>query len=270
MSLHPDWLTPDWPAPPGVRAVCTTRAGGISQPPFDTFNLGDHVGDHRDAVGHNRALLADALDAWPRFVRQVHATTSVRLHASARNDPAPCADASWTDAPGVACVMLVADCVPVLLTTGDGCRVAAAHAGWRGLSAGVLEQSLQSFVPPALAGKSLQATDVIAWIGPCIGQAAFEVGDEVRTAFVQHDPAAASCFQAAPDRPAAERKWLADLAALCRQRLQAAGITRVHGNDGSGAWCTFSNPSQFFSHRRDAARLGSSGRFAACIWRERC
>jgi YfiH family protein len=155
---------------------------------------------------------------------------------------------------GIACTVMVADCLPVLFTDGRGRRVAAAHAGWRGLAAGVLEEAVGAFGPEAAA------EDLMAWLGPCIGSEAFEVGDEVRAAFEAAAPDAARCFK--PGR--APGKWLADLPALARRRLQAAGVSQLHGNDGSPAWCTVNNPLRFFSHRRDRV----SGRFAACIWRD--
>lgn len=250
--MHPDWLIPRWPAPARVRAVCTTRAGGRSLPPYDSLNLGDHVGDDPLAVGANRAVLAQALQARPVFLQQVHGRGVVALDAHTAHGTE--ADACLTRAPGVACTVMVADCLPLLYTDARGSFVAAAHAGWRGLAGaggvGVLE---------ALhAALGVQAQEIMVWLGPCIGPQAFEVGSEVRAAFEAHDRQAAACFRAAPG----PGKWLADLPALARQRLAALGVTRVYGNDGSTAWCTVANPSRFFSHRRDRI----SGRFAACVW----
>jgi hypothetical protein len=235
-----------------VRAVCTTRAGGRSLPPYDSLNLGDHVGDDPLAVGANRAVLAQALQARPVFLQQVHGRGVVALDAHTAHGTE--ADACLTRAPGVACTVMVADCLPLLYTDARGSFVAAAHAGWRGLAGaggvGVLE---------ALhAALGVQAQEIMVWLGPCIGPQAFEVGSEVRAAFEAHDRQAAACFRAAPG----PGKWLADLPALARQRLAALGVTRVYGNDGSTAWCTVANPSRFFSHRRDRI----SGRFAACVW----
>ncbi len=247
-----DWLVPDWPAPPGVRAVCTTRTGGVSRPPYDSFNLGDHVGDAPDAVAANRRALARALGARPVFLQQVHGTAAVALDALTPDGTV--ADACWTTDAGVACTIMVADCLPVLLASADGHAVAAAHAGWRGLAGGVIEGALA-----ALAHASgTSAGTARVWLGPCIGPQAFEVGDEVREVFVAHDPAAAAMFM-----PRTPGKWLADLAGLARQRLAHAGVSVVHGNDGTPPWCTVGEASRFFSHRRDRV----SGRLAACIWR---
>jgi hypothetical protein len=248
-------FTPAWPAPAGVRALCTTREGGVSHAPFDSFNLGDHVRDDPRAVATNRAALSGlTAPARPVFLQQVHGTVVVRLDADTPDGTV--ADAALVSTPGLAATIMVADCLPVLLAHGSGRAVAAAHAGWRGLAGGVLEAAVQALRAAVGPG------EVIAWLGPAIGPTAFEVGDEVRTAFVAADPAAQAHFRA-HDTPG---KWWADLPALARQRLAAAGVHSVHGNDSSTAWCTVSQPSRFFSHRRDAARLGSSGRFAAAVW----
>ena len=280
-----DWLQPEWPAPAHVHALCTTRAGGVSAAPFNSLNLGDHVHDDPAAVRANRTVLGQALaargtPARPVFLRQVHGTG---VHALERGTPDGTeADACTASAPGVACTIMVADCLPVLFTDVRGTLVAAAHAGWRGLAGqnghGVLEAVLECFRAPGPCHPSqnatkiiaqshefvVQAHDVMAWLGPCIGPAAFEVGPEVRSAFCDHDPAAQAHFTAVPGG-----KFLADLAGLARQRLQALGVRSIHGNDGSPAWCTVSQPSRFFSHRRDTATLGGSGRFAACVWLDR-
>ena len=250
--MHPDWIVPKWPAPAGVRSVCTTRAGGRSQPPYDSLNLGDHVGDDPLAVGANRALLAQAIQARPVFLQQVHGSGVAVLDAHTLHGTQ--ADACLTRERGVACTIMVADCLPLLFTDTQGSFVAAAHAGWRGLAGqggvGVLEA--------LSAALGADAGDVMVWLGPCIGPQAFEVGPEVKAAFEVHDPQAAACF-----RPAtAPGKWLADLPALARLRLAALGIRQVYGNDGSPSWCTVANRSRFFSHRRDRV----SGRLAACIW----
>jgi polyphenol oxidase len=262
-----DILTPDWPAPAHVRALCTTRAGGVSQPPYDSLNLGDHVGDSPQAVAANRAAFAKRLNAGqdaglsvrPVFLNQVHGTQVVNLNATTPD--ATVADACTSTQRGLACTIMVADCLPVLLTDEAGSRVAAAHAGWRGLADhaghGVLESVFESFMAEAQSKSAQEAIKIIAWLGPCIGPGAFEVGPEVRTAFVSHEAQAADCFKAL-----ASGKWLCDLQGLARQRLQALGITQVYGNDGSSPWCTVGNPSRFFSHRRDRI----SGRMAACIW----
>ncbi|GAB3480150.1 peptidoglycan editing factor PgeF [Polaromonas eurypsychrophila] len=267
--MNPDWLTPDWPAPPGVRAVLTTRHGGVSVAPWDSLNLGDHVGDVPAQVAANRALLAQVTGAKPVFLQQVHGSAVLPLDGQTPHGLQ--ADAAITSQRGVACTIMVADCLPVLFTHTEGGSVAAAHAGWRGLAGrqgdGVLEQAFERFRALAHKGRAPAAINTIAWLGPCIGPTAFEVGAEVRAAFVDNDPGAAACFTAA-----APGKYLADLAGLARLRLQALGITQIFGNDGSASWCTVGNASRFFSHRRDAGVRGNgrktTGRMAACIWLE--
>ncbi len=239
-------FTPDWPAPPGVRALMTTRQGGTSPPPWDSLNLGVAVGDDPARVSANRALLGTLLPQPPRWLRQVHGRAVVHADAVRAHAP-PEADAAWTATAGVVCCVQVADCLPVLLSTRDGSAVGAAHAGWRGLAGGVIEAAVAAMPAPAAA--------VIAWLGPAIGPAHFEVGGEVRAAFVGHDPDSAADF-----RSHGPGKWLADLFALARRRLRAAGVEAMHG----GGLCTVSDPARFFSHRRD--RPG--GRMAALVWIE--
>ncbi len=263
MQLPPsvDWLVPQWPAPPRVRAICTTRTGGISVSPWDSLNLGTHVGDDPAAVQHNRALLQSALGVRPVFMEQVHGSQVQPITPGTADGCV--ADAAVTQAPGLACTVMVADCLPVLLCDTEGQQVAALHAGWRGLvgqgDVGVLEAYFKSFSALAPVKHAQAAIKIIAWLGPCIGPDAFEVGDEVRTAFLAHAAQAADCFQ-----PLGDGKWLADLAGLARQRLNAIGVTDIYGNDSSAPWCTVANPLRFFSHRRDRV----SGRQAACIWLE--
>lgn len=260
-SPHPDWIVPAWPAPANVQALCTTRQGGVSLSPYDSLNLGLHVADDAAHVYTNRQRLADAVGGRPVFLNQVHGSHCLPLSASTADGAV--ADACAATAPGVVCTIMVADCLPVLLAAADGSQVAAAHAGWRGLVGeaghGVLEATMESFRPLAPVKYARAAPEIIAWLGPCIGPDAFEVGAEVRDAFMAALPAAAECF-----KPLAGGKWLANLPALARQRLQAAGVHSIWGNDGSAAWCTVSNPLRFFSHRRDRV----SGRQAACIWLE--
>ena len=268
MQLHPEWLVPQWPASPQVRAVFTTRAGGVSRAPFDSLNLGRPCGDDMAAVDTNRRRVAEAIGHAPVFMGQVHGVDSVELPQAA---PAAAgrpieADACVTSTPGVVCAVRVADCLPVLLTDESGRVVAAAHAGWRGLAAGVLERNVQHFEMqlarrPGAPEPGAVAARTIAWLGPCIGPRAFEVGPEVRQVFLDRDEQAARHFEPRPGG-----KWMADLAALGRMRLQALGIARIFGNDSSPGWCTSGNPSRFFSHRRDSIALGGSGRMAACIW----
>ncbi len=270
--MHADWLRPDWPAPAHVHAVCTTRAGGVSQGVYASLNLGDHVGDVAAAVAANRVRLAQAIRARPVFMQQVHGWQVAALSAAANTEQASAAplvaDACLGSDAGVACTIMVADCLPVLFTNRAGRAVAAAHAGWRGLAGdaaargtGVLERTvaaLRTAVGAGIADGEDDADGVLAWLGPCIGPQAFEVGDEVRAVFVAGDAAAAALF--VPHSPG---KWLADLPGLARQRLATLGVSAVYGNDGSTPWCTVANPSRFFSHRRDRV----SGRFAACIWK---
>ncbi len=236
-------IVPDWPAPPNVRALVSTRAGGASSPPWDSFNLGEHVGDSPAAVAANRARLRELLPGEPVWLSQVHG------NAVADADTAtgvPVADAAVARTPGRVCAVLTADCLPVLFCDDAGTVVAAAHAGWRGLAAGVLEATV--------ARMGVPGHRVLAWLGPAIGPAAFEVGDEVRAAFVDGDGAAAQCFA----RGARSGKWMADLFGLARRRLASAGVDRVHG----GGSCTYAESARFYSYRRD----GVTGRFASLVW----
>jgi YfiH family protein len=250
-AVAPGWLLPQWPAPAGVHALCSTREGGVSEGRYRGLNLGTHVGDDPSSVQINRNRFAERLAARPVFLEQVHGTQVLPIEAATEDGAA--ADACTTSERGLACTIMVADCLPVLFTDRAGRRIAAAHAGWRGLAAGVLERTVEAFDEEGGAG------NVMAWLGPCIGPDAFEVGDEVLAAFEAAAPQARDCFRPG-DRPG---KWMADLAALARQRLAASGVQSLHGNDGTDAWCTVHNPLLFFSHRRD----GVSGRFAASIWR---
>jgi polyphenol oxidase len=242
-------LRPDWPSPAG--AVCSTRDGGVSPAPWASMNLGAAVGDDPLNVAVNRARFAGLLDgARPAWLRQVHGTRVLRLRAADLDAPLPDADASWTDEPGIACTVQVADCLPVLLATRDGRGVAAAHAGWRGLAAGVLEHTMAALCD----GTGASPEDLVAWLGPCIGPSAFEVGADVREAF----EADAEHLVYSP-RPDGAARWRADLPALARARLMRAGVGHLSG----GGWCTVSEGSRFFSYRRD----GVTGRFAAAVWR---
>ncbi|WP_297528071.1 peptidoglycan editing factor PgeF [Thiohalobacter sp.] len=239
------WIEPDWPAPPGVRALSTLRSGGVSRGPFAEFNLADHVDDDPAAVAANRALLrrAAGLPAEPCWLLQVHGRGVIPAGEGPAAGPA---DGSWTDRPGRVCVVLTADCLPVLLARRDGSAVAALHAGWRGLAAGVLEAGVA-----ALGG----GAGLVAWLGPAIGPDHFEVGPEVRDAFLAADAGAAAAF-----RPAARPgHLLADLYLLARQRLARAGVGSVHG----GGECTFADAKRFYSYRRD----GVTGRMATLVWR---
>ena len=241
MAVPSDWMVPDWPAPPSVRALFTSRSGGVSVAPFDSFNLGDHVRDEPVAVAHNRAQLAQAVGQRPVFLQQVHGTAVAVLDANTPDGTV--ADACLSTVPGVVCTIMVADCLPVLFAHASGAVVAAVQA-----------------TDPAATPASV-AQHTLAWLGPCIGPEAFEVGPEVREAFVAQQPAAHRAFV-----PVGGGKFLANLPALARGRLAAMGVTQMAGNDGTADWCTATQTSRFFSHRRDAARLGSTGRMAACIW----
>lgn len=237
-------LTAGWPAPARVRTLVTTRDGGVSLAPYASLNLGQHVGDDPAAVAENRARLRACLPAEPFWLNQVHGIGVQEACADAPDVP-PDADAGFTRQPGVVCAVMTADCLPVLLTDRSGSVVAAAHAGWRGLCNGIIEATIARMAVPA--------NDILAWLGPAIGPDAFEVGPEVRTAFMAHDPTAASAFAAIPDG-----KYLADIYLLARQRLNACGVTEVHGGDA----CTVTERERYFSYRRD----GRTGRMASLIW----
>jgi len=243
-----DWLNhaikPDWHPHPRVRALVTTRLGGASAVPFDSLNLGDHVGDAPDAVARNRQLVRGALPAAPLWLNQVHGTAVAEAATAADGVEA---DASVIFGPGRVCAIMTADCLPVLLARQDGEGVGAAHAGWRGLCNGVLEATVAR-----LGG----GAGLSAWLGPAIGPAAFEVGEEVREAFMRHDAAAALAFQ--PGR--LPGKWWADIYLLARQRLTAAGIAQVSG----GGFCTVTDAARFYSYRRER----ETGRMASMVWLE--
>lgn len=238
-------LLPDWPVPPGVKALMTTRAGGMSDAPYDTLNLGDHVGDDIGSVTENRRRLVGMLPAEPLWLHQVHGVTVCDADAV---QPLREADAIITRRSNVVCAVMTADCLPVLFADRAGTIVGAAHAGWRGLHAGVLEACVRAM--------QTEPNELLAWLGPAIGPDNFEVGGEVRDAFLRHDPAAAAAFL----RGQADR-WLADIFLLARQRLVAAGLApaAIFG----GELCTVSDARRWFSYRRD----GRTGRMASLIWR---
>lgn len=233
-----------WPAAANVGTLITTRAGGVSQAPYDSLNLGDHVGDDAAKVAANRALLRQQLPAEPAWLQQVHGVAVVDA-ATVTPGSVPVADASFSRTPGMVCAVMTADCLPVLLADRAGTVVGAAHAGWRGLCAGVIEATL--------AAMQVDAANVIAYLGPAIGPDAFEVGGEVRAAFMAHDSHAAAAFE-----PIADGKYLANIYLLARQRLAAAGVTAVYGGDA----CTVIERERFFSYRRDQV----TGRMASLIW----
>jgi hypothetical protein len=234
----------------------TLRAGGVSAAPFDSLNLSVGVGDARESVLENRQRFLALLEgARPTWLRQVHGTQVLRLSADTPEHPEEPADAAWTTASGRACMVGAADCMPVLFAARDGRAVAAAHAGWRGLAAGVLEATLQALQ----GGAGVRPADVLVWMGPCIGPRQFEVGADVLEAFGQQaDSADPALFLPRP-RPDGSPRWLAHLPALARLRLQAARVTAI----SDAAACTVEDPSRFFSFRRD----GRTGRMVAAIWR---
>ncbi|WDM59953.1 peptidoglycan editing factor PgeF [Pseudomonas sp. NEEL19] len=234
-------LFPDWPAPASVRACVTTRLGGVSLPPYATFNLGDHVGDDPAAVAENRRRLREQFAIQPAWLKQVHGLEVADANPAVVAE----ADASCTSQPGIACTVMTADCLPVLFCDRAGTRVAAAHAGWRGLAGGVLEATLDRL--------ALAPQEVLVWLGPAIGPQAFEVGLEVRDAFTAVHPEAARAFVEG-ERPG---KLMADIYELARIRLAARGVSAVYG----GGWCTVSDE-RFFSYRRTP----QGGRFASLVW----
>jgi YfiH family protein len=252
------FLAVDWPAT-GVGALTSTRAGGVSSGPWATFNLGDAAGDDPAAVAENRRRFAQRLGVRPVYLRQVHGARVVEVGPDDAGRDPPEADAAVTDRLGVACVVQFADCLPVLLAAPQGRAVGAAHAGWRGLAAGVVERALARV---CALGRCAPG-EVAAWLGPCIGPRRFEVGAEVLQAFGV-DPAAdaaQACFVAGSGatHPDGRPRWLADLAGLARQRLEAAGVRQIAG----AAVCTHESPSAYFSFRRDRV----TGRHAAAVWR---
>jgi hypothetical protein len=236
-------FVPDWPAPANVRAVQSLRGGGVSRDAYSSLNMGLHVGDAAAQVSENRRLFAAdwALPAEPAWLEQVHGTRIVDLDRPWSG----AADGAVTGVPGRVCAVMTADCLPVLLCDGDGRRVGAVHAGWRGLAAGVL--------PAAIAALDVAPARILAWLGPAIGQSAYEVGAEVRDVFVALDPDHARAF-----RPNARGRWQADLYLLARNMLAGCGITTIHG----GGACTHSEASRYFSHRREAP----CGRMVSAVW----
>ena len=260
-------IIPDWPAPANVRALQTTRDGGVSVGAYATLNLGDHVGDDPVAVARNRALLRATLPADPVWLKQVHGDI---VADADRTVGVPDADAAVARQPGKVCAVMTADCLPLLLCDEAGTVVAAAHAGWRGLAGGVVEATVKAM--------NVAPEQLLVWLGPAIGPQAFEVGEEVRQAFMAHDPQAAKAFVPCVGRALAQRvglkadlqscsagdaesgvqKWLADIYLLARQRLAHLGVKRVYG----GGLCTYTDTERFYSYRRDQA----TGRMASLIW----
>jgi len=246
MSGMNDWITPNWPAPSNVKALFTTRNGGGSSAPYASLNLGDHVGDNPLTVKQNRALLRRFLPGEPGWLKQVHGTKSVDLDE--HDCTSSCeSDGAFSRRPGGICAVLVADCLPVLLCDRAGTVVAVIHAGWRGMAEGIIERTVSAI--------GTLNSPLMAWLGPAIGPDHFEVGEEVRKAFIERDEKSALAFISRNND-----KWLADLFLLARQRLTNAGVAEIYG----GGECTFSDPARFFSYRRD----GKTGRMAGLIWLE--
>jgi purine-nucleoside/S-methyl-5'-thioadenosine phosphorylase / adenosine deaminase len=244
MSIPADWIVPDWPVPRGVRAFVTTRAGGVSEGEYASMNLGTRSGDDVERVARNRLIVRSHLPSMPRWLAQVHGTDVADLDRLGDDDVAN-ADAAVVGVPGRVAAVLTADCMPLLLCDASGRRVGVAHAGWRGMAAGVIENAALAL--GCAPGK------VIAWMGPTIGPNAFEVGPEVRAAFLRADPGAGAAFVA--HTPG---KFMADLYALARRRLESAGVREIHG----GGFCTLREAARFFSYRR----VRNSGRMGAFIW----
>jgi YfiH family protein len=243
------WFEADWPAPQGVRVVSTLRGNagdGVSRAPYACFNLGDHVGDDSLAVAENRRrlVIGAALPGEPSWLSQVHGTRVADLDSPPLTVPA---DAAIARGMGRVCAILTADCLPIVFATDSGDRVAAAHAGWRGLAAGVIEATVRAMGVPA--------ANLMAWLGPAIGLKHFEVGGEVRSAMLAGDATAGEAFE-----PNSRGRFMADLGMLARKRLGTLGVTRIYG----GGECTFAKDDRYFSHRRD----GITGRQATLIWRE--
>ncbi len=242
-----DWILPEWPVAPRVQALVTTRSGGVSRGPYATMNLGRHTADDANCVAENERRLAAFLPSPPVWLDQVHGA-AVAVLGAGTVAAAKTADAAVTRERGIVCAVLVADCLPVLLADRHGSVVGVAHAGWRGLVAGVVEATVA-----ALGNLGAGTNELVAWLGPAIGPAAFEVGADVRGALLARDAALAQCFV-----PHNDGKWLADLYAIARNRLAIAGVTQV----GGGGYCTRTDATRFFSYRRERA----SGRMAALAW----
>lgn len=240
-ALVESLIKPSWPAPPNVNALQTTRVGGLSAAPYDSFNLGDHVGDHPHHVAHNRQQLNNFVPTEPVWLNQVH---GVRVIDAALSRCVECADASFSTNRNVVCTVMTADCLPILLCDKAGTVVASIHAGWRSLCDGVIEETISAM--PAAVG------DLMVWFGPAIGPGAFEVDAKVREQFLAKDVQAERAFKPHGD------KWLCDLYQVAKLRLKSLGVTDLYGE----VLCTYENPDEFFSYRRD----GDTGRMATMIW----
>lgn len=239
------FIVPNWPAPANVKALQTTRNGGLSQPPYASLNLGAHVSDDPVVVAQNRQLLSPFLPSEPVWVNQVHGT---RVIDAAKSSCLEDADAAFTTQANVVCTTMTADCLPVLLCDREGSVVSAVHAGWRGLCDGVIEAAIAKIV--------VEPNEVLAWLGPAIGPQAFEVGHEVRQQFIEKDARAEIAFKLAGE------KWLCDIYAIAQQRLQNVGVKQIYGGGIDANFCTYSDEAQFYSFRRDQV----TGRMASLIW----
>ena len=248
------FISPHWPAPMTVKALVSTRLGGVSQKPYDSLNLGDHVGDRVEDVLQNRAILTKALPTQPIWLKQTHSTSVSTPHSRQFKLEKPInADASVSNIPGEVLIIMTADCLPILFTNSSGTVIGAAHAGWRGLCAGVLENTIDELLN---ISHDKNPADLMAWLGPAIGPEAFEVGQDVVKAFTDSGfTVPAGAFKPIPNKPG---KFIADIYLLARTRLEASGVKMVTG----GQYCTVRDHEQFFSYRRD----GETGRFASAIW----
>tara|TARA_B100000686_G_scaffold352622_1_gene455277 strand:+ start:2042 stop:2779 length:738 start_codon:yes stop_codon:yes gene_type:complete len=240
-----NWITPNWPAPANIQALFTTRIGGISQGPYESFNLGAHVGDKISAVNHNRSKLFESLPSEPKWLNQIHGSKPIWVDKHTNSFKG---DAALSKTKNIVCAVLTADCLPIFLCDETGTVVGIAHAGWRGLISGVIEKTI--------AEMRKECSYIIAYLGPAIGPNYFEIGEEVRNSFIKQDKISTSAF--IPRSGSNKRKWLANIFLLAHQRLIKAGVTKIYSHEE----CTYSNSDKFFSYRRD----GNTGRMAGLIW----
>tara|TARA_Y100001936_G_C16079765_1_gene676791 strand:- start:936 stop:1670 length:735 start_codon:yes stop_codon:yes gene_type:complete len=239
-----NWIIPNWPAPPNIQALFTTRLGGISKGKYESFNLGNHVGDTSYAVNFNREKLFGSIPNKPKWLNQIHGSTPIWVD---KNTNSPKGDAALSKTANIVCGILTADCLPVFLCDETGTVVGIAHAGWRGLISEIIEKTV--------AEMRKESNDIIAYLGPAIGPNYFEIGEEIRSSFIKKDKKSISAFTPSPRE---NKKWLANIFLLARHRLIRAGVTKIYSHEE----CTYSNPNKFFSYRRD----GITGRMAGLIW----
>ncbi|MBL78901.1 MAG: hypothetical protein CMH70_02505 [Nitrosomonadaceae bacterium] len=240
-----NWITPNWPAPSNIQAIFTTRIGGISKGPYESFNLGDHVGDTLASVNHNRAELFESLPSKPKWLNQMHGSRPIWVD---KDIDCLQGDAALSKTKNIVCAILTADCLPIFLCDEAGTVVGIAHAGWRGLIAGVIQKTVTEM--------RKECGHIIAYLGPAIGPKYFEIGEEVRCSFIKQDTISTSAF--IPCNGTNKKKWLANIFLLARQKLIKAGVTKIYSHEE----CTYSNSDKFFSYRRD----GNTGRMAGLIW----